>query len=285
VISPPPFLEWLAVIGGSLAILKEIVELISQWRHRNRTVFRLLSAVTYYDTWTKSDVEENMASHSFRAQSPSFGEGDYRSFFTILEFAVVNHHPDAISVGRFLIDDWIYADRYIQYTQGMVYGSRDYRVFDLHTKSPTTLRDYVQLESGDSIAFRVEILEEACGPGWGSHRGIYSLRLRPYQIKFRTTAGDQKHKVEPVRRRRSNWIYRWSDLLGPPSSSYSEGWPSQDVEPKQLDEPPWDASLKKRLQWKTKYVLYGTPYAHRGQRIQFSEIRGRLFGRRKAGKG
>jgi hypothetical protein len=53
--------------------------------------------------------------------------GDCRRAFVVLEFAVKNDYPKDATIGRFMIDDWVFAG---QYTPAMDDQKRDYRAFD-----------------------------------------------------------------------------------------------------------------------------------------------------------
>ena len=103
--SPPTWLQWIAVAGGAIAILKGLAELIQYWHGRQRIPFHVLSTVTYYEKWTESDFRDFKPTETW--PKPFSRVGHFRWLFTVLEFSIENRHPHAVSVGRFLINDWI----------------------------------------------------------------------------------------------------------------------------------------------------------------------------------
>ena len=143
---PPPELAWIGVIGGFVAIVATIINLVIIWQNRPRIEFRSISANIYYEPWTKGEIEQIVYQRSgpLPRIKPRIvnKEGDCKHAFIVVEFAVKNQYPTEVTVGRFMIDGWMFSDRY---TAEMYAPPRDYRVFDLYTRTPTNLEAYTKL--------------------------------------------------------------------------------------------------------------------------------------------
>jgi len=208
------------------------------WRNRERLVVRLLSLTQYWWSWDENDV----AAANRGPYPGSIEVGDPRRVFTVMEFEVVNRHRIPVSIGRFLIEDWIYADHY---EKGIYDRFRDYRVFDLFSRERVSLDRFTLVEPGHAVGFRVEILDQGYDPAYNMpmHRPAKPVLYDAYRIQFHTDLGRRHVHTfrirdgkrvrfdDPYQRadctRRPHWpvrpersdklIYRWSDDLIPSS--------------------------------------------------------------------
>ena len=261
--NPPP--AWLNWASAALGIILTFLRILEFWSKRQRVEFRLISVHQYYDQW--SEWEEQSERKKFMPpSSPVFIKaGECKRSFEVLEFAVRNHYSRDITVGRFMINNWVFADRY---TRGMYDRKRDYRVFDLYSREATSLDCYRIVPPGGSYGLRVEIHEEAHGQEERSFHYPHSVDLSDaFRIEFRIDTLRVRRKIKIPGKMREKMpayqfgtsIYRWSTLLGPPQAS-----PFGSPLPQNLQPPSWRLPWSSRMQnWyraKANWVLYGTPY-------------------------
>jgi hypothetical protein len=224
--SPPAQLSaWLGLVGGIIGIVAGFVTFILAWRNRRRIEFRVITAVVYWGEWTQSDIENSGPWPGMPGASASYKSGDCRRVFKVLEFLIRNEYPTEISVGRFMIDEWVYADHH---EPGMTKWKRDYRVFNLYTHESTALDVYTRIPPHSSYGLRVEILEEANGPAYeGSHTRYVLSIPKSSVIEFYTDDGRLKKSVQysgPIRVMLWNDqqiydVYHLSNLL-PPNAQF-----------------------------------------------------------------
>ena len=231
--APPPALTWLSIVLGIILALLKIRE---YWINRGRLEFRVISANQYYQNWE----------HSYTHVAWQINAGDCKRAFVVLEFAIKNSYLRDVSVGRFMISDWMFADRY---TPAMYDYQRDYQVFDLYTREPTSLDQYKTVPPGGSCGLRVEMFEEAYGPEHGSFRNPHTVELPDrYSVEFQTDTGKVRHIIKVSGDRRQmiydlpQAVYRWSELLGPVTPG-TGGAPL----PQSLQRPVWRSSWRTRL--------------------------------------
>ena len=202
--------------------------------------------------------------------------GDWRTAFIVLEFAVKNDFPTDVSVGRFMIDDWMFADRY---TEAMYAPKRDYRVFDLYSRERTSLDSYRKLSPGSVYGLRIEILEETSGPSWDGPHRRYVLHLPKTSIvKFHRDNWTQRAKIKMTKATANadfGFIHQWGDLLQQ-TGSHSSGAPL----PQGWQYPEWRMSRRMQLaNWISRQrnrLQYGEPYRIHGQHHRLSRLSGSL---------
>ena len=177
---PPPFLVWLSVIGGTIAIIRFFIEIFNLWRNRRKLEFRVITSICYYKIWEESELRNVYMPAP--GQPPIMKQGDWKEAFCVLEFVIKNNYPIDITVGRFVINNWIFEQKYVK---GMYAEKKDYRVFDLFTEKPVSLDKFYRLKPHDAIGFRVEILEETSGPHWESNHSRYVLpQIKVFSVEF-----------------------------------------------------------------------------------------------------
>lgn len=277
--APPPILAWIGAIvgaiGGFISIVATIINLMIIWQNRRRIEFRTISANMYYETWKKRDLEGVYWPGPPPGRKPGIKEGDCKRAFIVVEFAVKNQHPTEVTVGRFIIDGWMFSDRFTPY---MYTPKQDYRVFDLYARTPASLEAYKKLAPKSSYGLRIEILEEAEGPDYkGSHsRHVINLPTN-YIVEFHTDVGEQCHKIKfPRAQMKLNpwWpmIHRWSDDLLGPCKPTSGGAPLPQGVQLPARRTPWYARLRGWYRSKLNRLLYGTPYRAPGQPNRLSQV-------------
>ena len=140
--TPPIALAWIGVVGGLvgiisgfIAVLGTAINLVIIWQNRRRIEFHVLSANVYYEPWTKWDLEGVYWPGPSPGRKPGITEGSCKRAFIVVEFAVKNEYPTEVTVGRFMIGGWMFSDRF---TPDMYAPKRDYRVFDLYARTPTS---------------------------------------------------------------------------------------------------------------------------------------------------
>lgn len=229
---------WIGVLGGIAGLVSLGVTMWTLWHSRGRLEFRTISTARYSQPWSEYEVE-----HSSGPQPGSKGPaiaGRCRRAFMVVEFAITNRFPIEVTVGRIMVDGWMFSDRF---TPPMYSPRRDYRVADMHTEQPINLQTFRRVPPGGTYALRLEVREEASGPSWEGSKRRYNLELpTAYEICFRSDVGSFTHKVKfgsefivssspqhgviyP------RWIVRWddvfrvSDLLGPQEDSIGGGAP------------------------------------------------------------
>lgn len=260
--APPPELAWLSILLG---IVLTILKIRDYWINRGRIEFRVISANQYYQNWEQSYIHLTC----------QIKAGDCRRAFVVLEFAIKNSYPRNISVGRFIINNWMFADRY---TRGMYDRQRDYRAFDLYTREPTSLDGYKNIPPGGSHGLRVEIFEEAYGPEHGSFHNPHTVELpTKYNVEFQTEIRKVRHTIKiPGERWKlvsdfQQFVYRWSDLLGPVKPS-TGGAPLPQSLQRIAWHPPWRTRLRNWYRPKMNSLLYGTRYHSPGQPNRLLEL-------------
>jgi hypothetical protein len=258
-------LQWIGIASGLLAIIGAAVNLYILWQNRRRIEFRTIAAAIYVERWKQYQIDQGRAERSpdDPVRAP-IKDGDIRRAFVVAEFSIRNEHPTEVTVGRFKIDEWMFADRK---TPEMYSFKQDYRVFDLYTREQTSLEQYTKVPAKGSCGFRIEVLEDTSGPGWQSSKSRYTLRLpRGYVVEFYADNSKRRAKISFPRQRITELdsfssfhiIHRWSsDLLDPqqqlsvaprPLGTESRPWRQ-----------PWRSWL--RMQWSrtSRWILYGTP--------------------------
>lgn len=182
-----------------------------------------------------------------------------------MEFVVKNDYPTEITVGRFVVDGWMFEDHY---TPGMYAPKRDYRVFDLHTGEPVSLATYKRIPPKNSYGLRVEVLDDAEGPRWISSKTRYWLQLaNQYSVEFRSDVGKYRKIVrfppsEQAWPRLSD-VHHWSDLL-PPAEPSSVGAPMPQGVRYSDYRPPWRWRLGNWYAHMQSWLLYGKDYHEAG---------------------
>lgn len=180
--SPPPELAWIGIVGGIAGIITSIVSLATMLRNRRRVDFQVISATRYSKPWQQWELDATPDWAGMPGARPFMKAGQSRRAFIVLEFAVTNEYPVELSVGRFVIDGWMFADKFTPHMYSYV---RDYRVFDLYTQEPTGLDAYRKVSAKGSYGLRVEISEEAEGPAWRSRKSRYVVDLpEEYVVEF-----------------------------------------------------------------------------------------------------
>ena len=282
-INSSPELAWISIIGGFVgaiggfvAIVATIINLVIIWRNRRRIEFHPISANIYYEPWRKWELEGVYWPGPPPGIKPGIKEGDCKRAFIVVEFALKNEYPTEVTVGRFMIDGWMFSNRYSPY---MYAPKRDYRVFDLYTRTPTSLEAYKKLAPKSSYGLQIEILEETEGPHYkGSHsRYVVDLPTK-YIIEFHTDVGRQRQKVKFPRPQEAQeaWnelalVHRWSDDLLGPSRPSSAGAPLPQTIQYPKYQTPWRGRLRNWYRKKLNWLLYGTSYRLPGQPNRLSQ--------------
>jgi hypothetical protein len=209
---PPPEITWLGAIGGGIAFIRLLIDLINMWRNRSRHLFRVITATRNFEIWT--DFSIGKPTMPVPNSPPIMKEGDWRKAFITLEFTIKNNYPIDISVGRFKIEDWIFEN---QHERWMYAPKRDYRVFNLFSHERVSLSDFHRLSPKEIMGFRVEILEETSGPSWESSKSRYILHLpKVYRVEFYRDDVMCKSKIRirnEIKIRDIRFVHHWSDLL------------------------------------------------------------------------
>ena len=255
---PPELLAWVGAIGGLVGITTSVLNLVFIWRNRRRIGFRTVTADCYYETWTQVDIDQLGPASGSPGAKFTIKEGDYKRAFIVIEFVVKNHYPYELAIGRFQIDGWMFADKYIP---EMYPPKRDYQVFNLYTHTPTSLDKFEKVAPNGSYGLRVEILDEV-------HDSFTSMRSRKtislpdsYVVEFHTDIGSHKHKIEikPAEQIYYNnfQVYRWSNLLEPLKLG-----PDGAPRPQGVKGPNWKSpKLQRLLNWykvKRNLLLYAS---------------------------
>jgi len=206
------------VIGGSIGIITSLVNLTMLWRGRGKLDFKVLRTnylVKLYSRWEIEHVRES-GHKPYPDWEPFVKAGDIHRAFSIIEFSIKNNYPHDVTLGRMDIDGWMFSDHF---TRPMYGPKNDYRVYDLHTRQRVSLAEYVKLAPKASLARRVEILEEAEGPGYVSSHTRYRLDSRDqFVITVNADAGVLTRSI-PVKMEVEEGPYfrvsQWGDLLPP----------------------------------------------------------------------
>lgn len=213
----------IGAIGGSIGIVTSLVNLIMLWRGRAKLEFKVVR--TKYLVILYSDWDVDQASRYMLTLRPVVKPGDIDKAFSIIEFSVKNNYPHDVTVGRIDIDGWIFSDHY---TLPMYGPPQDYQVYDLHTRQRVSLAEYVKLAPKASLGRRVEILEEARGPGFVSVRTRHRLDKRDqFVITINSEVGVLTRSIPvtmEVERHITFRVSQWGDLL-PPFEYDTEGAP------------------------------------------------------------
>lgn len=201
---PPTWLLWIATVSSLTLVALQIYNF---YRTRWRVVMRQIVGQRYYTTFTESQAKP------WGVYFVEPEAGDPRIVFTVLEFTITNNHAHAISVGRIMIGNWIYAD---QYARGVYDLIRDYRVYDLFTGERISLATYVTLQQGQIAGYRVEMYEFQGDRTTGTVRValempshyelIVSSDIRIFDFKLRVVDSQQINESDLKN------IYRWSGL-------------------------------------------------------------------------
>ncbi len=211
---PPPELIWISIIASLIAITWQLANLAIAWRNRARLTFKTISASVYTDVYLEWEL--NNAYWAAPHERPFMKPGDCKTAFVVIEFAVTNHYPTEMAVGRFIIGGWMFSDHY---TRGMYHFRRDYQVFDLNTRTRTSLDTFVRIPPKGSLGYRIEILEQADGPSWVSSHSRYVVDVpKLFDVHFHTSVGEHRSKIRLPRRSHIVYgnlpnVYHWSTLL------------------------------------------------------------------------
>lgn len=196
------------------------------WRDRRRISLRIITSYRHCRYWHQYDIdmaydrqEQQTGSREFPSTNRIIvNPGDCKSCYEVLEFTLTNRYAHEVTVGCFLIADWIFSDRY---SQGMYDRQRDYRVFDLFTREKINLENYRTLAPGGVLGIRLEIFEQAnAGPNWISNHLYYKVDIHnSYYIEFNSDLSRFKRKITPSSPEKNPIIYefdyRWSnDIVG-----------------------------------------------------------------------
>lgn len=228
-VPPPELSQWIGLVGGLLGIVSFIGFVIAAWRSRRRIDFHVIASVIYWDTWDQFDYDEaSQISWPGRPNTPpSFKPGDCRRSFRVIEFQLISQYPHDITLGRFVVDGWIYSDHNVI---GSRNWQRDYRVFDLHTGSPTTLEKYIRVQPHASCGLRLEIYETASGPMPDGGHPRYTVSIpKKSRVGFSTDVGRHQKKLIKYQQASTDTghlkdCYHLSDLL-PKSEATANGLP------------------------------------------------------------
>jgi len=215
------------VIGGSIGVITSLVNLAMIWRGRAKLDFKVLRTkylVIPYSEWEIERVKES-GHKPHPGWEPFVKAGDIHRAFSVIEFSIKNNYSHDVTLGRMDIDGWMFSDHF---TRPMYGPKNDYRVYDLHTRQKVSLAEYVKLAPRASLGRRVEILEEAEGPGWISSHTRYSVDKRDqFVITINSDVGVLTRSI-PVRMEVEEYhafrVSHWGDLL-PPFEYDSAGAP------------------------------------------------------------
>jgi len=253
------------------------------WRNRRRIEFHVISANCYYQPWTSWDLDQSVDWPGPPGTRPAMKPGDWRKAFVVVEVVVKNEYPTEVSVGRFVIDGWMFADRF---TPGMYAWKRDYRAFDLYTQQSTSLEAYNQIRPKGALGIRVEVIEETEGPGWQSSKSRYVVeRKGHYDIQFRTDFGNVRKRIKFSRPKKEysgfNLVHHWSDLIELPQWGFGaagapvpQGVAVRPTRPPLLRRIKW--AIRNRYRRQVSLLLYGVPYRFQGEPNRFWVLRDRV---------
>lgn len=275
--APSPELAWIGIIGGIIGILSALVNLTIIWRNRRRLEFRVVSATVYAQPWHGYEAER---SRMHGLTKMAIKSGDIRRAFIVAEFAIKNNYPTEISIGRFMIDRWMFSDRF--HRSGIVYPLKhDYRIFDLYTGAAVNLERYARIPSRGVYGLRLEVLEDTNGPEYGSNHSRYVVKLpRKYAIEFLSDTRKYKYTLKLTNVVTHEYqslddVHHWSDLLPEETLDASER-----ARPQGLEIPehrlPWRIRLQGWFYEIKNRVLYGTPYHWSEQVSRISRLRSTL---------
>ena len=213
-------------IGGSLGIITSLANFIRWWRGRGKLDFKVLRPkylVILYSEW-EIEQARKWPYKPYPDWEPLVAPGDIHRAFSILEFSIKNNYPNDVIVGRMDIDGWIFSDHWSRPMGGQ---PQDYRVYDLQTRERVDLSQYVKLAPKTSVGRRVEILEEAEGPGYVSPKRRARLEKRAqFNATIHSDTGTLVRGI-PVKMEEVysfDMITHWGDLL-PPAMPGSAGAP------------------------------------------------------------
>lgn len=233
--TPTPELQWVSIISSLVALFGVLVNFLIMWRNRRRIEFRTISSAIYYRKWNDYDLTVGDP----RDHRPMIKPGDTRTAFIVVEFAIKNDYPIDVVVGRFVVNNWMFADHY---TRGDSKIKRDYRVFDLYNRQPANLESFAKIEPKGSYGLRIEALEETSGPRLEGRGARYVLQLpREYIIQFHLDGKKNRRKIKLPRPELTadyafRDVHRWSELLGKESWTASgapipQGIKTEDIWP------------------------------------------------------
>lgn len=238
------FAKWIGLVGGILGIISFIFTMLDRYRDRRRLEFRVLTAVTNYISWynheiqqyydtlpyphtqktSLNDGEKQWIADGNQAYSDNapFAESDAKESFTVIEFSITNHFMHDVQVGRFTLDQWMYADHF---ERGMMdfHQDWDYRVFDIHTKIPTDLSAFFVIPPKATRGLRIEIRQKVRSAQW-KNRARYKIDLKTsIPVEYFVDGAKWNRfidvEIQPEASTLDS-IYRWSDLLGEMRTSY-----------------------------------------------------------------
>jgi hypothetical protein len=210
----------LTQINNLISLLSNVIDFLRSFRDRRRIAFSIITVSRDIWTWSEDDfkllVEDRTPPGIY---GEPFKPGDCREAFTIIEFTIKNNYPSSVTVGRIMLDNWMFADHY---THSMYdwYGFRNYAAFDLISREQISLEPYRVIPSGGSYSIRLEIHEYVAAPNYYRDRNKVSLP-RSYPIIFHSDVGVFRHKIKLPRPNRTNtnpyYIpHIWSDLKEQP---------------------------------------------------------------------
>lgn len=232
--TPPDELAWIGIIGGILGIITSIFSFYFLWKHRERLVFRVITAYRIYEPWRSIDLE-NVEWPGPPGTKPNIKDGDVRRALIVVEIEFVNKYSGEIVIGRLNIDGWIFGESYIQTLYPL---KRDYRVFDLYSRENTGLDRFVKIPSNETYGLRIEIFEDTDGPDWKSSHSRYLVNLSDnYLIEFTFNGRRVRKKIKfkPLQHYYAQGLfileaaYHWSDDLMGEKSDYFGTFPPQGV--------------------------------------------------------
>lgn len=208
----------IGAIGGSIGILTSLVNLTMLWRGRGKLDFKVLRTKYLVIPYSEWEIEQTRESgyKPHPGWEPFVKAGDIHRAFSTIEFSIKNNYPHDVTLGRMDIDGWMFSDHY---TRPMYGPKQDYRIYDLHTRQRVSLAEYAKLAPKASLGRRVEILEEAEGPGWISSHTRYSVDTRDqFVITINSDVGVLTRPI-PVKMEVEQASYfrvsQWGDLLPP----------------------------------------------------------------------
>lgn len=217
----------IGAIGGSIGIITSLVNLAMFWRGRAKLDFKVLRTkylVILYSGWEIERVKES-GHKPHPGWEPFVKAGDIHRAFSVIEFSIKNNYPHDVTLGRMDIDGWMFSDHF---TRPMYGPKNDYRVYDLHTRQKVSLSEYVKLAPKASLGRRVEILEEAEGPGYISSHTRYRLDKRDqFVITINSDVGVLTRSISVRMEVEQHYAFRishWGNLL-PPVEYDSAGMP------------------------------------------------------------
>ena len=156
------------VIGGVYALVQLFGGFVDRIRKRGRIELASYRVQYYIHRYTDDEIDNAVVRASTPIMGAPLSKKDKDALrnklgraFTVIEFELQNKYPLPISIGRIMLDDWIFADHWIK----PMYGEeRDYRAYDLYTRQRVDLSTSAKLGPGELLGRRVEIHENSYGP-------------------------------------------------------------------------------------------------------------------------